>query len=145
MSTFFLLGALAVAQESPDADPTPRAPSFAESRAFTPRPFTPRPRLRLGPVASDTTEAMLPAGAPSIAAAPPRRRSRNLLLGALCAEVAAGALLGGAALTRDMYLDPAEEPGVDLYRANRILGHAGYASAVAGGALALGGLSKWEW
>lgn len=96
--------------------------------------------------AADRVEQSAPVGADG----PPAReksgrRSRNLLLGSLVAEAAAGALLAGAALTHDAYLDPANDPGRGLYRANRVLGHAGYASAVAGGALVLGSVSLGEW
>ena len=73
-----------------------------------------------------------------------KRRSRNLLLGAVGAELAAGALLGGAIATKGTYEDT-DEPTRGLYRANRVMGHAGYASAIAGGAMFLGSISMWEW
>jgi hypothetical protein len=72
------------------------------------------------------------------------RRSRNLLLGALVAEGAAAALLGAASATRSSYL-ASDEPTRGMYRTNRILGHAGYASGVGGVALALGAVSLGEW
>jgi hypothetical protein len=132
MTTMLLLTCLSVASAAEPAAAEPprlRRPAPVLSVAWMPRSADTTNETSFGSEATST----------------PKRRSKALLLGALGAEVAAGALLGGAALTRDMYVDPSRDPSIDLYRANRTLGHAGYASAVAGGALVLGSIALWEW
>jgi hypothetical protein len=132
--------------------PVDVAPFFAQTvteLAVTARPNLERPRFREPPPTSPmpglpTTDRPIEPP-PAKEASNGKHRSRALLLGALGAEVAAGALLGGASLAKTSYLDPANDPGRGLYRTNRVLGHAGYASAVAGGALVLGSVSMWEW
>jgi hypothetical protein len=69
-----------------------------------------------------------------------------LALAGLGAGVVSAGLLGGASVLRANYLDtPKGQAERSTYNANRVLGHAGYAFAVAGGALVLGSVSLGEW
>lgn len=95
------------------------------------------------PLRLPRSQQNLPDG-PPVRETDSKHRSRNLLLGAVGAELVAGALLGGALATKGAYEDT-DEPTRGLYRANRVMGHAGYASAIAGGAMVLGSISMWEW
>jgi len=161
MWTFALPLLLGVADAAPPpADSEPVAPSAASVLQMQPataigwagRREAPRAERRLAlplrplrwrvPMAQDSVATTQELGAPE---AVPKKRSRNLLLGSAGAGVASAGLLLGASLVRDAYLEPGSDPTRGDYRLNRVLGHAGYASAVASGALFLGALRMGEW
>ena len=159
--TAWLLGSMAFGADPPAEAPPPivasvlasdaaRGPTLQRPQPFARRP-SPRPELRLRrvpvgwsmPRASDSHVE-----APSAPATrtPPRRRSRGLLLGAASAFTFSGVTLLAANVVRTNYLDESNRtPTRGAYRWNRVLGHAGYASAVASGALVLGAVRMEEW